>query len=705
MPHLRILISAVVLALFPGLWAGGAHAADPPALAGRLSYVDGTVSFHAAGQAQWSYAGVNYPVTSGESFWTEPGGRDEIQIGSSVVRMDNASELDVLRLDSTITQLQLDQGTINFRLVRNDPNHPVEIETPHGAVSLVQPGTYHIDAGSDTMPTVVAMLEGEARFIGPHSYLDIQAGEQATALGDPARYTMAEAITTPFDDWALQRDARERERKTAKYVSPEVTGAEDLDNYGAWQTVPQYGPVWIPASVPAEWAPYHDGHWAWVEPWGWTWIDGQPWGFAPFHYGRWAQVNQHWAWVPGPIVQQPVYAPALVAFTGGLPGVGIGIAGLAASIGWLPLAPDEVYYPPYHPSLNYLRHVNQGAVPQAQLRIINNNYTTINRTVNNYANAGAATAVPGQAFVNARPVQSAATAVTPQMRAAPVTASLTSLQPTAVSRVAALPSRRNAVAPAEAPGPTAAQQHEEAQAIEHAEPRSLSTAGVQQAHPVEGQTPAAPDRAEAAATPHAALTPEESEARGGAPGPHPVGTPAVIPEAKEQTARTAANSAFSPAAETGAVRPEQVEAERRTAQTEAARPAAESGKAETPREEASREPGAAAPGPSIKERQPVPLRQQQLAASQAAEKPREAAASHAEAQAARKAGPAPQPEAKARPAIQQAAFKPAEVARPAQSAPLKPTPQGWNRHPAAASQPAPAKPAAPAVDKKDGDKK
>ncbi len=71
------------------------------------------------------------------------------------------------------------------------------------------------------------------------------------------------------------------------------------------------------AEVPAGWAPYRNGHWAWIDPWGWTWVDDAPWGFAPFHYGRWTVVDDRWGWVPGPVRQRAVYAPALVAFIGG----------------------------------------------------------------------------------------------------------------------------------------------------------------------------------------------------------------------------------------------------------------------------------------------------------------------------------------------------------------------------------------------------
>src|SRR5664279_5923051 len=73
---------------------------------------------------------------------------------------------------------------------------------------------------------------------------------------------------------------------------------------------PTYGNVWMPTSVQSGWAPYHNGHWVWVAPWGWTWVDDAPWGYAPFHYGRWVSLRGNWGWVPGPINYQPVYAPA-----------------------------------------------------------------------------------------------------------------------------------------------------------------------------------------------------------------------------------------------------------------------------------------------------------------------------------------------------------------------------------------------------------
>ena len=125
-----------------------------------------------------------------------------------------------------------------------------------------------------------------------------------------------------------------------------MTGSQDLDTYGAWQTAPDYGPVWVPTGVAVGWAPYRYGHWVWMAPWGWTWVEDEPWGFAPFHYGRWVFVGGAWGWVPGPVGVRPVYAPALVAWVGGTPGFSFSVAiGGGGGIGWFPLGPREVFVP------------------------------------------------------------------------------------------------------------------------------------------------------------------------------------------------------------------------------------------------------------------------------------------------------------------------------------------------------------------------
>src|SRR5262249_39049506 len=135
-------------------------------------------------------------------------------------------------------------------------------------------------------------------------------------------YSWDEPVNDEFADWSARANREDDRSPSAQYaqqspqpqqyVSPEMTGYEDLDRNGSWVTSPDYGPLWTPTTVVAGWAPYRYGHWAWIRPWGWTWVDDAPWGFAPFHYGRWVVVGGRWCWAPGRYVSRPVYAPALV---------------------------------------------------------------------------------------------------------------------------------------------------------------------------------------------------------------------------------------------------------------------------------------------------------------------------------------------------------------------------------------------------------
>src|SRR5215467_3473738 len=226
-----------------------------------------------------------------------------------------------------------------------------------------------------------------------------------------------------FDRWCSDRDRRWDHSVSSRYVSDDVVGYEDLDEYGGWRTVPEYGNVWFPHTEVVGWAPYRYGHWVWISPWGWTWVDDQPWGFAPFHYGRWVVVGGVWGWVPAPprpavvtaVYVRPVYAPALVAWVGGAHwGVGVAVGSApAAGVAWFPLGPRDVYCPSYHVSQRYVERVNvtnTTVVNRVQVTNVYNN-VYVNKTVNvtniryeNQTNVNAVTATTNQTFVNAQSV-------------------------------------------------------------------------------------------------------------------------------------------------------------------------------------------------------------------------------------------------------------------------------------------------------------
>jgi hypothetical protein len=377
---------------------------DPPSRVARMNYTQGSVSFQPGGEGDWVTAVPNRPLTTGDNLWSDQGSRAEMHVGSTAIRLAPETSVTFLDLDDRTTQLRLSAGTIILRVRHLDDDDVVEVDTPNLAFNLQHTGEYRIDVDSNGDMTNVSVFSGRGEVTGGGYSYTVVAGQSARFSGtDQLNYDIAQLPRADdLDNWAFERDHREDGAESANYVSPEMTGYEDLDDYGRWQYVGGYGTVWVPAGVASDWAPYRNGHWAYIDPWGWTWVEDEPWGFAPFHYGRWAYAGNRWCWVPGPVAVRPVYAPALVAFVGG---VGISIGG-GPGVGWFPLAPGEVYVPYYRGSRGYVERVNVTNTVVNVTRVSNiynqrnvTNITYVNQRVNN-----GVTLVSRDTFVNARPV-------------------------------------------------------------------------------------------------------------------------------------------------------------------------------------------------------------------------------------------------------------------------------------------------------------
>lgn len=375
-----------------------AQQGDPPTRVGRLARMTGTVSFHSQDEADWGPAVLNYPVTAGGSFWTQPGAQASIEVSASRVVMAPQTELDVSDLTDTSFLGTVPQGEVYLHVQATTPDETYAMQTPRGLVTLASPGRYGITAGDTQDPTLVTVIQGSAHIEGPGVTMDVAANQTASVFGTDT----FQASVAPAQPDAFLTAMLNAERPPAAPPPPVVAsmpGGDDLSEYGNWSDTSDYGQVWYPQVAP-DWVPYREGQWAYVEPWGWTWVDNEPWGFAPFHYGRWVEIGGRWGWVPGaPVAGPPVYAPALVTFfgVGAVVGVGIGAALAAGRVGWCPLGPREAYHPWYRASPAYMRDVNIRHVT---------NFTTINRnvTVNNFFNRRAATVVPTSAMTGSRPV-------------------------------------------------------------------------------------------------------------------------------------------------------------------------------------------------------------------------------------------------------------------------------------------------------------
>ncbi|MCO8649664.1 hypothetical protein KGP93_41190, partial [Burkholderia multivorans] len=370
-------------------------AGDPPGRVARLNYLSGAVTTEPAGTDAWSYAAVNRPLTTGDQLWNDAGARSELHIGSTAVRLGASTSLSVLNLDDSTTQLKVGLGTLSTHVRALPAGTSYEIDTPNLALGITAPGDYRVDVAPDGASTTVTVRSGSATVYGSNGQYPLSAGQQAVFTGTDLQIAQQSAAPPPdaLDRWAAGRDAAEDRSVSARYVSRDIPGYQDLDANGTWRDTPAYGPVWMPNDTPADWAPYHDGHWIWQAPWGWTWVDDAPWGFAPYHYGRWAYVDDRWAWVPGPtaVSAPPAYAPALVAFVGGGDGpdwsVALTVGGVAAAgCAWFALGPGEPWHPAWGGwSPHYYERVNRNIVVN---RITVNNTVNVTNVHNTYVNFG-----------------------------------------------------------------------------------------------------------------------------------------------------------------------------------------------------------------------------------------------------------------------------------------------------------------------------
>jgi hypothetical protein len=358
---------------------------NPPGRAARLQYLSGSVSIQPHGIDEWVQGSVNRPLTIADNVWADKESKAELNVGTGLIRIDSETSMTLTDVNDNSVQLSLHQGTMNLHVRHLFDGEVYEVDTPNQAFTILKTGDYRFDVDPNADTTAVTVWRGEGESTGQGPSLRIKSG-QTVRFSDGnsmAHYTGKAPRPDAFDDWCQVRSQREDQSVSARYVSPDVVGSEDLDAYGTWRQTPQYGAVWVPTEAPG-WAPYAYGHWVFISPWGWTWVDDAPWGYAPFHYGRWVSFGSYWGWAPGPYSggwARGWYAPALVSWYGG-PGWGIGVGfggigfGYGGGLGWCALGFGEPFIPWYHTGWGYFRNVN----------IYNTRITNINSFHNGFRN-------------------------------------------------------------------------------------------------------------------------------------------------------------------------------------------------------------------------------------------------------------------------------------------------------------------------------
>ena len=358
MPIFALLAAATVTTPIWGQDVGAEQGDSPENGVARISFVQGNVSIRQGSSAEQTAAAVNGPLMKDGALITGETSQAEVQFDAvNFLRVAPGSEVRFGDLQYHRYPVQIAVGTATYRMMR-DSDAEIELSLPAVAVRPVRAGTYRITVQSDGQ-SEITVLAGEAEVYSARGSQNVSAGQMMMVRGTEDNPEFQIVAAPAQDDWDRFNDRRDADLNRAvspRYVSPDIYGTEQLDANGTWTNDPAYGNVWVPR-VEAGWAPYRVGRWAYEPFYGWTWVSADTWGWAPYHYGRWYLGTYGWAWYPGPVGGRHYWRPALVGFFGWGGGVGVGFG--YANVGWVPLAPHELYRPWYgRPGVSIVANTN-----------------------------------------------------------------------------------------------------------------------------------------------------------------------------------------------------------------------------------------------------------------------------------------------------------------------------------------------------------
>jgi hypothetical protein len=363
--RLAVIVGVLTLTLFALATANGQENAAGVELSSgvaRISLIHGDVSTQRGDSGDWTAGALNQPIMSSDKVSTGVNSRAEVQLDqANILRLGDNTLTTVASLSRTQVQVQVARGLVDYTVFKGT-EADVEIDTANVAIHPAQKdGIYRVEVNAEG-ETQVIVRKGEAEISTPQGSTHLEKGRMIIVRGtaDQAQFKEEEAPSRDsWDSWNNDRDRTIRDAQSWRHTNRYYVGSEDLDAYGHWDNVPDYGSVWVPA-VSVGWAPYRSGRWVWEPGWGWTWVSYEPWGWAPYHYGRWFMYNSSWVWWPGPVYgyprYRPVWAPAYVSFFGFGGGVGVGFG--FGSVGWLPVGPCDRFYPWYGRYGSHFNSVN-----------------------------------------------------------------------------------------------------------------------------------------------------------------------------------------------------------------------------------------------------------------------------------------------------------------------------------------------------------
>jgi hypothetical protein len=395
-------------------------AADEPAMVvGRIYHIEGDLLRYVPAEKDWVAVVRDAPFGTEDTLFSGSRGMAELIVPNGTwIRIGNSTQIQFIALDTDLAEMDVASGVARFYNKSSDT--VIKVTSPFGYV-LAYPGTvFDFYVGENSVEVVA--VRGKVSFVhsATEAKYDVAAGSPSI-LADQQQVSSGEGTVDPgWNRWNTVREnfwaAKARVRgRSVEYLPPSLRDESyALDENGRWERVPYEGTsrwFWRPTTVVASWSPFTVGRWT-----DWygdqTWIPAEPFGYVTHHYGNWVYVRNYWYWAP-PVVSVRVGLPLLDVGFFWYPGR-VSWIHSGTYVGWVPLAPREMYY----------SHRHWGG-PHAV--VVNNiNITQININVRNYAYANHAVVVNQNNFYrvnnyrNVRVTNINHTTIINNYRAAPV---------------------------------------------------------------------------------------------------------------------------------------------------------------------------------------------------------------------------------------------------------------------------------------------
>ena len=408
------LFSAAVTVVPPS------SAADAPAVVvGRVYHIEGDLLRYVPEENDWVAVVKDAPFGTEDTLFSGSRGMGElIAPNGTWIRVGNSTQIQFIALDMDLSEMDVAAGVARFYNKGSDT--VIKATSPFGYV-LADPGTvFDFYVGENSVE--VDAVRGTVSFVhaATDARYDVSVGSPSI-LADQQQVSSGEGIVDPdWDRWNSRREsfwatkARVRGR-SVEYLPPNLRDeAYALEENGRWENVYYEGErrrFWRPTTVAVGWSPFTVGRWTY-----WygdqCWIPAETFGYVTHHYGNWVYVRNYWYWAP-PVMSVRVGLPFLNIGFFWYPGR-VSWIHRGAYVGWVPLAPREVYY----------SHRNWGG-PHTVV-VTNVNIAQININIRNYAYANHAVVVNQNNFYrvnNYRDVRVAdikRTTIINNYRAAPV---------------------------------------------------------------------------------------------------------------------------------------------------------------------------------------------------------------------------------------------------------------------------------------------